>query len=286
MKIGIHQHVFTHKISKDNLDVLNMISEIGFSSVDINIRVIDTDTAKQIKKRAQSLNLNIVGGGSIPQDKLLLSDNIQEREEAIRYIKHLIDIVSLLESKYYSGIITAPSGYFTGKAPTERELEFSASGLKEAAIYAKKYGINLCIEPVNRYESYVINTIDSALELIKNIDEPNVGLLIDTYHMNIEEKTFKEPILKAGKKIFLVHVNENDRGTPGEGHINWDEVFCALKEINYDDFVSIESFAGSQVDISRLVAIWRQLAPSAEHLAKEGFKFISFMLKKHGFKMF
>lgn len=283
MKIGIHQHVFTHKITQDNLDILNMISELGFSSVDINIRVIDIELAKQIGKRAKKLNLNIVGGGSIPQDKMLLSDNIEERYEAIKYMKHLIDVVNAVGSQYYSGLISAPGGYFTGKGPTEKELEYSASGLKEAAIYAKKYGINLCIEPVNRYESYVINTIEDALELIKNINEPNVGLLIDTYHMNIEEKNFRDPILKAGKNIFLVHVNENDRGTPGEGHVNWDAVFMALKEVGYNDYVTIESFVGSGIDISRLVAIWRQLAPSPEYLAKEGFKFISFMLKKYGF---
>jgi len=281
LKIGIHQHVFTHKITKDNLDILNMISEMGFSSIDVNIRVIDIEQAKKIKERAGKLNLNIVGGGSIPSDKMLLSDNAEDRREAIKYIKSLIEIVNTLGSTYYSGLISAPSGYFTGKGPTERELGYSASGLKEAAIYAKKYGVNLCIEPVNRYESYVINTIESALELLKNIDEPNVGLLIDTYHMNIEEKNFRDPILKAGKNIFLVHVNENDRGTPGKGHINWEEVFMALKESGYNDFVTIESFAGTGVDISRLVAIWRQLAPSPEYLAMEGFKFISSMLKKY-----
>jgi D-psicose/D-tagatose/L-ribulose 3-epimerase len=281
MRIGIHQHVFTHKITKDNLDILNMISDMGFSSVDVNIRVIDIELAKKIKKRAKKLNLNIVGGGSIPRDKMLLSDNAEDRHEAITYMKSLINIVDALGSQYYSGLISAPSGYFTGKGPTKKELEYSTNGLKEVAIYAKKYGINLCIEPVNRYESYLINTIESALELLKNIDESNVGLLIDTYHMNIEEKNFRDPILKAGEKIFLVHVNENDRGTPGEGHVNWDEVFIALKEIGYNNFVTIESFANTGVDISRLVAIWRQLAPSPEYLAKEGFKFISSMLKKY-----
>lgn len=283
MKIGVHQHVFTHKITKDNLDILNMISELGFSSIDVNIRIIDLDFAAQIGKRAGKLNLNIVGGGSIPQDKLLLSESIEERSEAITYMKNLIDIVSAMGSKYYSGLISAPSGYFTGAGPTKKELQYSAEGLKKAAVYARKFGVNLCIEPVNRYESYVINTVDDALTLLKSIDEPNAGLLIDTYHMNIEEKSFREAILKAGKKIFLVHSNENDRGTPGKGHIDWNEVFLALKDAGYNGYITIESFAGTGADISRLVAIWRQLAPSPEYLAKEGLKFLTSMLEKYEF---
>lgn len=283
MKIGIHQHVFTHKMTKDNLDILNMVSEMGFESIDLNIRVMDMEVAKKVGKRAKKLNLNLVGGGSIPSDKMLLSENKDERLEAINYMKSLIDIVYAIGSHYYSGLICAPSGYFTGKGPTEREIEYSAIGLRKIAVYAQKFDVKLCIEPVNRYETYLINTIDSALDLIANIGEINVGLLIDTYHMNIEEKNFREPILKAGKKIFLVHVNENDRGTPGKGHINWDEVFKALKEAAYNNIVSIESFAGTGIDISRLVAIWRKLAPSPEYLATEGFKFIRSMLNKYSF---
>ena len=283
MKTGIHQHVFTSRLTKENLDILNMVSEMGFDSMDINIRVLDLETAKEIGQRAKKLNLNLVGGGSIPSNKMLLSEDPAERQEAVNYMKSLIDTVYAIGSNYYSGLISAPSGYFTGAGPTEKELEYSAQGLKSAAKYAQDFDIKLCIEPVNRYESYVINTIDSALDLIANISEPNVGLLIDTYHMNIEEKTFRDPILKAGKKIFLVHVNENDRGTPGKGHLNWDEIFMALKDARYNNIVTIESFAESSVDISRLVAIWRRLAPSPDYLAAEGLKFIKAMLEKYGF---
>ena len=283
MKIGIHQHVFTHKLTKENLDILNMVSEMGFNSMDVNIRIMDLKTAKEVGKRAKKLNLNLVGGGSIPSSKMLLSEEFSERQEAVNYMKSLIDIVYAIGSNYYSGLISAPSGYFTGVGPTEKEIEYSAQGLKAVAKYAQNFDIKLCIEPANRYETYVINTIDSALDLIDKIAEPNVGLLIDTYHMNIEEKTFRDPILKAGEKIFLVHVNENDRGTPGKGHINWDEVFKALKDAQYNNIVTIESFAGSNVDTSRLVAIWRRLAPSPVYLATEGLKFIKTMFDKYNF---
>ncbi|MHB1346846.1 MAG: sugar phosphate isomerase/epimerase family protein [Candidatus Humimicrobiaceae bacterium] len=283
MKTGIHQHVFTGRLTKENLDILNMVSEMGFDSMDINIRVLDQETAKEIGRRAKKLNLNLVGGGSIPSNKMLISEDPAERQDAVNYMKSLIDTVYAIGSNYYSGLISAPSGYFSGTGPTERELEYSAQGLKSVAKYAQDFDIRLCIEPVNRYESYVINTIDSALDLISNISEPNAGLLIDTYHMNIEEKTFRDPILKAGKKIFLVHVNENDRGTPGKGHVNWDEVFLALKDAGYNNIVTIESFAGTSMDISRLVAIWRKLAPSPDYLASEGLKFINSMLDKYGF---
>ena len=281
MKIGIHQHVFTSMLNKQNLDILNFISEIGFDSMDINVRNAEIDFIKEIRKRAEKLNLILTGGGSLPRGKEILSRDREKRKEALEYMKSLIRKVFEMGASLYHGIIYATGGIFTGKGPSKEELGYAVEVLKEASAYSKKYGVNLCLEPANRYETYVLNTVSDSLELLNKIDEPNVGLLLDSYHMNIEEKDMYESIVSAKGKIFHFHVNENDRGIPGTGHIPWDDVFRALKDIDYKGIAAIESFVDDSIDIAPLAAIWRKLAPDAETLARGGYEFIRKMSEKY-----
>jgi D-psicose/D-tagatose/L-ribulose 3-epimerase len=281
IKIGIHQHVFTSKINEQNISVLDFAKEIGFDSMDINLRNTDFDFAKTIRKKAEKLNFTLTGGGSLPKGKEIISPEKQKRAEAIEYMKEIVRKAFELGIELYHGLIYATAGVFTGKGPTNEDFEYSAEGLKTVANYAKKYGVRLCLEPANRYENYLINTVEDSLKMLDAINEPNAGLLLDTYHMNIEEKDMYKSIVSAKDKIFHFHVNENDRGIPGTGHIPWDDVFKALKEINYDKIVAIESFVDSSIDLASVVAVWRRLSPSAEILAKDGFKFIKSMSEKY-----
>lgn len=282
MKIGIHQHVFTSLLTRENLDILDFIKETGFDSVDINVRNTDLEFAKVIKKRAEKLNLILTGGGSIPKGYGLLSPEKLERIRAVNYMKELVNRVSEIGASLYHGILYAPSGMLTGKAPTETEIKYSVENLQEVADYASVLDIKLCLEPCNRYETYVLNTVSDSLDMIAKINRPNVGLLLDTYHMNIEEKNLYKSLTSAGSNLFHLHVNENDRGIPGTGHIPWDEVFQALKDIDYQGIAAVESFVDDTIDVAGLVAIWRKLAPSAEILAKESYRFIMNMAKKYG----
>jgi D-psicose/D-tagatose/L-ribulose 3-epimerase len=281
IKIGIHQHVFTSKINEQNLTIIDFVKEIGFDSMDVNLRNTDFDFAKVIRKKAEKLNFKLTGGGSLPKGKEIISQEKEKRIEAIEYMKEIVRKASELGIDLYHGLIYATAGVFTGKGPTNEEFGYSVEGLKEVACYAKQYGVNLGIEPANRYENYLINTVEDSLKLVNEIDEPNVGLLLDTYHMNIEEKDMNKSIVSAKGKIFHFHVNENDRGIPGTGHIPWDDVFKALKEINYNKVVSIESFVDSSIDLASVVAVWRRLSPSAEILARDGYAFIKKMSEKY-----
>jgi D-psicose/D-tagatose/L-ribulose 3-epimerase len=284
IKIGIHQHVFTSKLNEQNITALDFIKEVGFDSMDINLRNTDLDFAKVLRKKSEKLNLILTGGGSLPKGKEIISQDKEKRLEAIEYIKELIRKAYELGATLYHGLYYATAGVFAGRGPTEEEFEYSAEGMIKVANYAKQYGISLGLEPANRYENYMINIVEDALKLVNAINEPNVGLLLDTYHMNIEEKDMYEAIVSAKGKIIHFHVNENDRGIPGTGHIPWDDVFKALKEINYDKIVAIESFVDSSIDIAPVVAIWRRLSPSAEILSREGFNFIKRMSEKYGLR--
>ncbi len=281
VKIGIHQHVFTSKLNSENIHVFDFIKEIGFDSMDINLRNTDFEFAREMRKKAEKLNLFLTGGGSLPEGKEIISQDKQKRVEAVEYMKEIVRKAFEIGITLYHGLIYATAGVFTGRGPTSEEFEYAVTGLKEVANYAKKYGISLCLEPANRYENYMINTVEDSLKMLDAIDEPNMGLLLDSYHMNIEEKDMYRSITSAKGRIFHFHVNENDRGIPGTGHIPWDDVFRALKDINYDRVVAIESFVDNTIDIASIVAIWRRLAPDAETLSREGYKFIKQMSEKY-----
>ncbi len=282
MRIGIHQHVFTNKLFADNLDLMNVIRDYGFDSMDVNVRALDLPTAKLIRRRAEEIGLRLMGGGSLPVDKELLSSELEKRREAIEYMKDLVRRVHELGSTFYGGIIYAPFSRFTGKAPAKEELERSAEGLREVARYAQSFGINMGLEPANRYETYLINTIADGLLLADSIGEKNVGILFDTFHCSIEEKSMYGAIAAAGSRLYHVHVSANDRGIPGTGQVHWDDVFRAVKDIGYDGSITIEGFVDNAADVARGACIWRKLASSPEEMATQGFSFIRSMLAKYG----
>jgi D-psicose/D-tagatose/L-ribulose 3-epimerase len=281
MRVGIHQHVFTKKLHRDNLQQLNMIRDLGFDAVDVNVRVLDIPTARLVGERARDLDLLIRGGGSLPRDKELLSTDVEKRKDAVEYMKGLVRIVHELGSTFYGGIIYAPFSKLTGKAPTEEEFELSAEGLGEVARYAQGYGIQVGLEPANRYETYMINTIGDALRLIRRIGEDNVGILCDTFHMSIEEKNVYDALTAAGDRLYHVHVCANDRGIPGSGQVRWDDLFRGLKDIGYGGAVAIEGFVDNTADVASGACIWRKFASSAEEMAREGIAFIRSMLETY-----
>jgi D-psicose/D-tagatose/L-ribulose 3-epimerase len=282
MKIGIHQHVFTKNLFDDNLDLMNVIRDYGFDSMDVNVRVLDLDGAKLIRKRAEGLGLHLMGGGSLPVDKELLSSDPEKRRDAIEYMKTLVRKVCELGSAFYGGIIYAPFSRLTGKAPTEEEFTRSAEGLREVARYAQGFGISVGLEPANRYEAYLINTIGDGLRLADAIGEKNVGILADTFHCSIEEKSLYAAIKAAGGRLLHLHVCANDRGTPGNDQIHWDDLFRAVKDIGYDGTVTIEGFVDATADVAPGACIWRKFASSPDEMATQGLSFIRSMLAKYG----
>jgi D-psicose/D-tagatose/L-ribulose 3-epimerase len=281
MKVGIHQHVFSKNLLAGNLDLMNVIRDYGFTSMDVNVRVLDLDGAKLIRKRAEEIGLHLMGGGSLPVDKELLSSDPEKRREAIEYMKTLVQKVHELGSTFYGGIIYAPFSRLTGKAPTREEFERSAEGLREVARYAQSFGIKVGLEPANRYEAYLINTIGDGLRLVDAIGEKNVGILADTFHCSIEEKSLYAAITSAGKKLYHLHVCANDRGTPGNDQIHWDDLFRGVKDIGYDGTVTIEGFVDATADVAAGACIWRKFASSPEEMATQGLSFIRSMMAKY-----
>ncbi len=149
------------------------------------------------------------------------------------------------------------------------------------ADYAKDKNITLCLEPINRYETYFWNTAEDGVALLKDIRRNNVKLHLDTYHMNIEEKNFYTPIVKSKGYLGYMHCCASDRGIPGTGHVNWDEVFKGLSEIGYDGWLVIESFYGPMKEMPVVSSIWRKLADDINDIPRQGLKFIREKMKEY-----
>jgi D-psicose/D-tagatose/L-ribulose 3-epimerase len=147
------------------------------------------------------------------------------------------------------------------------------------ADYANEMGVVVGLEPVNRYETFLINTCEQALKLKSMIDRDNIKIHLDTYHMNIEEKSFYEATKLAGNDLIHYHLCENDRGIPGTGLVDWDDIFKALSEINYTGYAALESFVDCTDNMNTWV--WRQLAKDGDTLVAEGTAFIRSMMKKY-----
>ena len=146
--------------------------------------------------------------------------------------------------------------------------------LKPLSEYAAERNVTLAVEPLNRFETSVLNTAEQTMEVVTAVDHPACGVLLDTFHMNIEEKNQATAIRLVGDKLYHFHACGSDRGTPGQDHIAWDEIVPALREIAYTGGVVIESFTPDNDTIAKAAAIWRKLAPNEDALASDGVAFL------------
>jgi D-psicose/D-tagatose/L-ribulose 3-epimerase len=195
-------------------------------------------------------------------------------QKAESFLKGAVDVTAALGSRTLTGAIYTHLGTLTGKPPTPEELQSVARVLKSVAHYAQEQDISLGLEPVNRYESYLINLAEQARATVDQIGEANVFVHLDTYHMNIEEKGFYDPIVAVGERMQYIHLSESDRGTPGTGNVHWDEVFRGLRAIGYEGYLVMESFAAINEDIIGATALWRDVVGDPQALIRHGLAFL------------
>jgi D-psicose/D-tagatose/L-ribulose 3-epimerase len=177
-------------------------------------------------------------------------------------------------------VVGGPAYGAVGKTPAadpaarQRERDLAAAELRPLAAYAGQRGVRLALEPLNRFETDLINVVDQGLALVEAVGSPYLGLHLDTFHMHLEERDSAAAIRRAGDRLFHFHACENDRGVPGRGQVEWGAVADALFDIEYDGAVVIESFTPEVKSIARAVCIWRDLAGSQDELAREGLTFL------------
>lgn len=192
------------------------------------------------------------------------------------YIRYCIDAVATLGGDVVAGPMYSPVGKTWQMTAAERAgaVDRLVEGLEPLADYAGERGVRLAIEPLNRFETSFMNTAEQVMEVVDRLDSPAVGVLLDSFHMNIEEKNQAAAIRLVGDRLYHFHACGSDRGAPGADHIAWGKIFAALREVTYDGALVIESFTPDNQTIARAAAIWRPLAETQDTLAKDGLAFL------------
>jgi D-psicose/D-tagatose/L-ribulose 3-epimerase len=282
MKLGIHAYAWCSQWSNETLDLIDRVKKMGLDFIELPLMVLETFDAKAISERLKKIELGATTSTVLMEDTDITSDDAKVRENGVKYLKDCVKATHDVGATSFTGVIYSQHVKSVNKRPTEQTWKFSAECLKKVAQYAKPLGVSLGLEPVNRYETYLINTCEQALKLKDMINEDNVKIHLDTYHMNIEEKSFYDATKMAGKDLIHYHLCENDRGIAGTGLVDWDDIFKALSEIDYKGYAALESFVDTTDNM--ITWVWRQLAPSGDLLLKQGSEFIRNKMEEYGLK--
>lgn len=275
MQIGISTWVWTSPADDEVLRrLVPQVAEMGYDVVEIPVESpgqFDIDLAKRLAADA-GVGLSVcavIGGGR----DLLLDDEV---DAGLDYLRACIDVAQALGSPAIAGPFYSAVGRCWSMSAAERDREIGrlAERLRDLGEYGAERGVELGIEPLNRFETSFMNTTAQTLELVERVNHPGVGLALDMFHLGIEEKSLGDAIRLAEGRIKHVQVAENDRGTPGTGQLDWDGVARALQDVGYDGRVVIETFSDRVEAIARAAAIWRPLAPDSDTLAREGLAFL------------
>ena len=286
-KIGIYYAYWCKDWDTDFSYYASKVSRLGFDIFEVNADAVMnmSDTARQNLKnlvKKENLEMTFCMGLANKYDISVADESIRRR--GIEYLKRIIEMVSIMGGKKLSGILYAawnpvlPKGDFDKVAFTERSVE----SMKEVVKTAKNSGVYCNVEVVNRFEQFILNTCEEAVDYVKMVNSPNIKILLDTYHMNIEEDSIEEAIIKAGNKLGHLHIGENNRKPPGQGgHIPWDEVVSAIKKINYEGNIVMEPFIMPGGEIGRDIKVWRDMSIGInfDEKAKEALTFVKEKLK-------
>lgn len=278
MKIGFNLMLWTDHVCERIYPVIEKLKATGYDGVEIPILdVSDPGHYGRIGRFLRDTGLEATASTVLP-DALhnAISADAGSRRRAGDYLRRVIECgreagVQVLCGPYYQAL-----GQFTGKYPAEEELQRAAAVHSLIAREAQAANIRCAIEVLNRFEAHLLNTIGRGIDYVKRVNHPGFGLMYDTFHANIEEKDPLGAIdaAFASGKLFHVHISENDRGTPGRGHIDLSAAIARLKQVGYDGWLTIEAFGGSLAGMAAATRVWRDFFPSVEQVYKEGFSLI------------
>jgi len=277
MNFGANTFIWRSPFSTEHdLDLIPKLKEMGFDLIEVAVEDPALIDLKVLKDALDKDAMGIVTCGTFGPGRNLSSLDMKERQAAKDYLIWMIDAAEYLGSLVVIGPMYSAVGKarLESKEDREKEWQYAVDGLKDMCAYAEKKGIKLAFEPLNRFETDLINVVEQGLKLIDDVGAENLGFHLDTFHMHLEEKDSVEAVKKAGKKVFHFHACENDRGVPGTGQVEWEGIFKVLNEIGYSGSVVIESFTPEVKSIARAVCIWREIAPDQDTIARDGLKFI------------
>jgi D-psicose/D-tagatose/L-ribulose 3-epimerase len=279
VKLGMHASLWAPEWTRDTAEIaIPEAAAHGLQCIEFPLLVPEGVDAPHSAKLFQKHGIEPTCSLCLPEDKMAAV----KPEAALAFLVKALDKAAETGSKFLGGVTFGALGYRSGKPPAKGEYENIVKALKPAAQHARKLGITLGIEPCNRYETHLINTSAQAMMVQEMIDEPNVTIHFDTYHMNIEEKGIGAALRKSAGRTSYVHMSESDRGVPGTGTIDWNDVYRGLAESGFKGKLVVESFVALPPEIAGALCVWRPVAKDRQELLEKGVPFLFGLGKAHG----
>ena len=274
MKFGVNTYIWGAAFGAADFGLLPRLKAAGFDGVEFPILDAASFDAAAIGRELDRQGLERTAVTNVPPGTSLASADRDARRRAIECLAGSITAARDAGVALLAGPMYTPVGFLTGGRRTAEEWRWTVDSWQQLDRVVEAAGIEIALEPLNRFETYFLNTAADAARLCEAIGSPRIGILVDTFHANIEEKSIGAALRAAGPHLKHLHVSENDRGVPGTGHVAWTELFATVRELGYDRWLTIESFGFAAGALSTAAAIWRDLAPTPEAIAFEGLPFL------------
>lgn len=274
MKFGINTLLWTAAFGEEHLDLLPRIREWGYDGVEIARFSFDGFPAAKIRRALEREGLECTFCSALTGELSLIAEDASVRNAARDFLVNGIRVAAELGSPVFLGPFCSPVGKHSGRRPDEEEWKRAVEGFAALGNELDACNVRLAHEPLNRFETYFTTTAAEAFRLCEEAGHPKLGVLFDTFHANIEEKDSAAAILACGDRLHHIHTCESDRGVPGTGQVHWREILPAIRQSGYDGWLVIESFGSRIEEIAAAACMWRDVAPSAEAIAREGVAYL------------
>ena len=289
-KLGIFMNFWENTWEADHAKYIRKAAVLGFDVLEFQAQALlnmSYEKMTELKTLADDCHIELTYSLGLDPAFDISSPDSEIRKAGMHYLSSIMERVAFMGGKIISGVSYAGWGIPSGEINREERWKNSISSMMVLAKKAEEYGITYGVEVVNRFEGVVLNTAAQAVQYVREVDSPNVGVLLDTYHMNIEEPSIGDAIRLVGDKLVGFHIGENNRTCPGRGHLDWNEIFTALKDVNYQGRIVAELFVSAGGEVGRSIGVWHDLMPdlSESALDEEALRLIRFekeMMKKVG----
>ena len=280
IKIGVSTWLWTSPFTTDTISLFPKIKAMGYDAVEIPVEYPEKIDAVKVRDALRTNGLTPIVCGAFGASRDLTSDDVSLHRNCFDYIEQCFKLCKAWEASFLAGPMYSAVGKARMVSVEQRKIEWdrAVSNLQKVCTTAQQNGLMIALEPLNRFESDLINTADDVKKLVKDINHPAAKILLDGFHMAIEERDIEKAIVTAGDHLIHVQVSENYRGTPGSGQTPWHLFKSGLEKIGYKGVVSIESFTPEVKELAGAVCIWKNLAESQDKFASDGIQFLKKLL--------
>lgn len=249
---------------------------MGYDAVELAIEEPAEVNPLKIKELLEKYELKVAVCGAFGPSRDLTADDAALQQNSLEYIEACLEICSILETGFFAGPMYSAVGKARMVADDQRKTEWerAVTNLRKVCAMAAGRGLEIALEPLNRFESDLVNTAEDAMKLIRDIGHPAAKMVLDGFHMSIEESGIANAITTAGDKLIHLQVSENHRGIPGTGQTDWAACYRGLQSIGYQGMVSIESFTPDNKELAAAVCVWKALASDQDRFARDGLTFL------------